>query len=69
VPRLLDSLVWQGKPIEPGLIHGDLWDANVGTLEMGKTMVYDAGSYYAHNGDGDCDRARHLCRETRPELL
>ncbi|KAL8904628.1 MAG: hypothetical protein Q9207_003149 [Kuettlingeria erythrocarpa] len=49
VPRLLASLVWQGSPIEPNLIHGDLWDANVGTTGDGKTIIFDAGSYYAHN--------------------
>ncbi|KAL6695294.1 Fructosamine kinase domain-containing protein [Trichoderma pleuroticola] len=49
VPRLLGSLTWRGKPIQPSLIHGDLWDANVGTLQTGETIIYDAGSYYAHN--------------------
>ena len=49
VPRLLRSLRWQGKPIEPSLIHGDLWDANVGTLESGEPIIYDADSSYAHN--------------------
>lgn len=49
VPRLLNSLVWHGRPIKPSLIHGDLWDANVGTVGAGNTIIYDAGSYYAHN--------------------
>ncbi|KAL8874003.1 MAG: hypothetical protein Q9174_000599 [Haloplaca sp. 1 TL-2023] len=49
VPRLLNSLSWNGRPIEPALIHGDLWDANVGTVGAGKTIIFDAGSYYAHN--------------------
>ncbi|KAI4864622.1 Fructosamine/Ketosamine-3-kinase [Hypoxylon rubiginosum] len=49
VPRLLVPLKWEGRPIEPSLIHGDLWDANVSTLESGEPIIYDAGSYYAHN--------------------
>lgn len=39
VPRLLSSLVWQGKPIKPRLIHGDLWDANVGTVGAGNRKI------------------------------
>ncbi|KAF2110007.1 Fructosamine kinase-domain-containing protein [Lophiotrema nucula] len=50
VPRLLGSLSWQGKPIEPALIHGDLWDTNVSTDgQTGAPTTFDAGSYYAHN--------------------
>lgn len=37
--------------IQPSLIYGDLWDANVGMLQTGEAaIIYDAGSYYAHNG-------------------
>ncbi|KAF1913117.1 Fructosamine kinase-domain-containing protein [Ampelomyces quisqualis] len=50
VPRLLRSLSSDGNPIKPTLIHGDLWDTNVGTDgETGSPVIFDAGSYYAHN--------------------
>lgn len=49
VPWLLSSLVWQGKPIKPSLIHDVLWDTNVETFGAGNPIIYDAGSYYTHN--------------------
>lgn len=50
VPRLLDGLRYKGEPIKPSLIHGDLWDNNVGLdSKTGRIIIYDAGSYYAHN--------------------
>jgi protein-ribulosamine 3-kinase len=50
VPRLLGALQAEGRQIKPSIIHGDLWDGNVGiNLETGDVVMYDAGSYYAHN--------------------
>lgn len=49
-PRLLDPLQADGRELKPSLIHGDLWEGNVGThLETGEIILFDAGSYYAHN--------------------
>ena len=50
IPRLLGVLQSDGRNIKPSLIHGDCWEGNVGTvLEDGDVILYDAGSYYAHN--------------------
>ncbi|KAF2656615.1 hypothetical protein K491DRAFT_703919 [Lophiostoma macrostomum CBS 122681] len=39
-----------GRSIKPCIIHGDLWDGNSGiNVATGKTVLFDAGSYYAHN--------------------
>ncbi|KAL9069431.1 MAG: hypothetical protein Q9157_006158, partial [Trypethelium eluteriae] len=50
VPRLLGDLQTEGRQIKPCLIHGDLYEGNVGiNIEMGDSILYDVGSYYAHN--------------------
>ncbi|KAI9715531.1 MAG: hypothetical protein M1828_000783 [Chrysothrix sp. TS-e1954] len=50
IPRLLGVLQTDGRQIKPSLIHGDCWEGNVGMLkETGLVVLYDAGSYYAHN--------------------
>ena len=50
IPRLLGALQAGGHFLKPCFIHGDLWEANVGiSLDTGKTLLFDAGSYYAHN--------------------
>ncbi|KAL9607801.1 MAG: hypothetical protein Q9167_007319 [Letrouitia subvulpina] len=50
IPRLLGILQSDGRKLKPSLIHGDCWEGNVGTsLENGDIILYDAGSYYAHN--------------------
>ena len=50
IPRLLGALQSDGRSIEPLLIHGDLWEQNIGTdRETGETVVFDPGSLYAHN--------------------
>ena len=49
VPRLLGALEAY-QTIKPCLIHGDLWEGNVGTsIETGNIYIYDAAAYYAHN--------------------
>ena len=50
IPRLLGALQAEGRQIKPSIIHGDLWEGNVGTnKETGDIILFDAGSYYAHN--------------------
>jgi len=51
IPRLLDNLrTSEGEKIKPCIIHGDLWEGNMGVnMETGDTLLFDAGSYFAHN--------------------
>ena len=50
IPRLLAALQSGGREITPTLIHGDLWEQNVGIdVETGETVVFDPGCTYAHN--------------------
>ncbi|KAG7004716.1 hypothetical protein G7Y79_00024g056660 [Physcia stellaris] len=50
IPLLLGFLETGGRSIKPCLIHGDLWEGNIGTdSETGRLYVYDAACYYAHN--------------------
>lgn len=59
IPRLLGVLQSDGREIKASLIHGDLWGGNIGTLvETGETILFDAGSYYAHN---EMDMATWRC--------
>ena len=49
VPKVLGPLEMDGRKVKPCLIHGDLWDGNVGTdFETGELYVFDASVYYAH---------------------
>ena len=50
IPKLLGALQSDGREITPTLIHGDLWEWNVGIdIETGENVVFDPGSIYAHN--------------------
>jgi protein-ribulosamine 3-kinase len=50
IPRMLGILQADGRQLKPSLLHGDLWEGNVGTnLETGEIILFDAGSYYGHN--------------------
>ena len=51
IPRLLEGLrTSEGDKIQPCIIHGDLWEGNMGIkLETGEVTLFDAGSYFAHN--------------------
>ena len=50
IPRLLGALQSDGRDITPALIHGDLWERNIGIdQETGQIIVFDPGSTYAHN--------------------
>ncbi|KAI0163900.1 Fructosamine kinase-domain-containing protein [Xylariaceae sp. FL1272] len=65
IPRLLGVLQTWGRQIVPALIHGDLWERNVGTdVDTGRVILFDAGSTYAHNemefGTWRCSWATHF---------
>ena len=50
VPQVLGPLESEGRVVKPCLIHGDLWDGNIGTdFETGEIYVFDASVHYAHN--------------------
>ncbi|PGH21299.1 hypothetical protein AJ80_03349 [Polytolypa hystricis UAMH7299] len=50
VPRLIGALETKGRRVKPSLIHGDLWEGNIGTLaETGDINIFDAAAFYAHN--------------------
>ena len=50
VPRLLGALESDGRVLKPCLIHGDLWEGNIGTeYETGNLYIFDSCAYYAHN--------------------
>ncbi|KAL8897326.1 MAG: hypothetical protein Q9192_002630, partial [Flavoplaca navasiana] len=49
VPQVLLPLESEGRTVKPCLIHGDLWDGNIGTdFETGEIYVFDASVHYAH---------------------
>lgn len=50
IPRLLGALQSEGRDIKSTLVHGDLWERNVGRdKETGEILVFDPGCTYAHN--------------------
>ncbi|KAI1183963.1 Fructosamine kinase-domain-containing protein [Nemania serpens] len=50
VPRLLGPLEEDGRSVRPCLIHGDLWEGNIGTdSRTGDIYIFDSCSYYAHH--------------------
>lgn len=49
IPRLVGALESDGRSIKPALIHGDMWEGNVGTDSNGDPWIFDCGAYYAHN--------------------
>jgi fructosamine-3-kinase len=50
IPRLLNRLQEEGRSIKPCIIHGDLWEGNMGIRKKtGKSILFDAGSFYGHN--------------------
>jgi protein-ribulosamine 3-kinase len=65
IPRLLGALQSEGRNIEPELIHGDLWEQNVGTDSgMRQVVLFDPGSTYVHSeiefGTWRCERATYF---------
>ena len=50
IHRLLGVLESEGRSSKPCLIHGDLWEGNIGTEHgTGNIFIFDAAAYYAHN--------------------
>lgn len=50
IPKLLDPLQEEGRNLKPCLVHGDLWEGNVGTnLDTGDPVLFDISAMYAHN--------------------
>ncbi|KAK2600822.1 hypothetical protein N8I77_010329 [Diaporthe amygdali] len=47
IPSLIEPL---NRKIQPCLIHGDLWESNIGTdKSSGEIYIFDAAAYWAHN--------------------
>ncbi|KAH8891098.1 hypothetical protein GQ53DRAFT_746716 [Thozetella sp. PMI_491] len=50
IPRLLKPLQAEGRVLIPCLVHGDLWQENMGTNEETEDlMLYDPALFYGHN--------------------
>ena len=50
LPVLIGPLESEGRAVKPCLLHGDLWDGNIGTdNKTGQTYIFDASSFYGHN--------------------
>ena len=51
IPRLLGNIRGpDGSPLKPRLIHGDLWEPNLGVNKAtGQLVLCDVSSCYAHN--------------------
>ncbi|KAI0888131.1 Fructosamine/Ketosamine-3-kinase [Annulohypoxylon maeteangense] len=74
IPRLLDPLIADGRSIKPCLIHGDLWESNIGTdAHTGELYIFDACSYYAHHekevGIWRCEHHQMKAKEYRNEYF
>jgi len=53
IPRLLEPLESHGRQVKPCLIHGDLWEDNIGThVETGQILLIDPAPFYAHHEMG-----------------
>jgi protein-ribulosamine 3-kinase len=53
VPRLLGRLYEDNRTVKPCLIHGDLWEENIGTdPRTGNIYIFDSCAYYAHHEMG-----------------
>jgi len=74
LPKLLGPLEADGRTVKPCLIHGDLWEGNIGTcLETGNVYIFDSGAYYAHNemeiGMWRCERHQINSKDFLREYL
>ena len=50
VPQVPAPLESNGRVVKSCLIHGDLWEGNIGTdSETGEIYIFDASAHYAHN--------------------
>ncbi|KAI0205357.1 Fructosamine kinase-domain-containing protein [Astrocystis sublimbata] len=50
IPKLLGPLEEGGRSVKPCLIHGDLWEKNIGTHVLTNGIyIFDSCAYYAHH--------------------
>lgn len=50
IPRLLGSLKESGGEVKPCIIHGDLWEGNMGIIKKtNRSILFDVWSYFAHS--------------------
>jgi len=50
IPRLIGALEANGRTVKPCLIHGDIWEGNIGTNpETGDLYIFDCASFYGHH--------------------
>lgn len=50
IPRLLEPLQAEGRTITPCLVHGDLWEGNMGlNEETDHWMLFDPALFYGHH--------------------
>jgi protein-ribulosamine 3-kinase len=50
IPRLIGALEREGRSVKPVLIHGDMWDGNIGVEKgTGDPWIFDCAAYYGHN--------------------
>lgn len=50
IPRILGALEQDGRRVKPCLIHGDLWEGNIGTdPQTNDIYIFDSCAYYAHH--------------------
>ena len=50
LPLLIGPLESDDRYVKPCLLHGDLWDGNIGTdRKTGQPYIFDASSFYGHN--------------------
>ncbi|KAI1487336.1 vegetative incompatibility protein 4 [Biscogniauxia mediterranea] len=74
IPRLIGALEADGRSVKPVLIHGDLWEGNIGNdSETGEPWIFDCAAYYAHNemelGIWRADRHQLSAKVFRREYL
>jgi len=74
IPRLLGPLEEDGRSVKPCLIHGDLWEENIGTNpRTGELYIFDSCAYYAHHEMGVAmwrvDHHQMKAREYRNEYF
>ncbi len=48
------ATLFDGYPLAPSLLHGDLWSGNAAADEKGQPVIFDPACYY---GDRECDLA------------
>ncbi|KAK6075019.1 hypothetical protein SCUP515_06070 [Seiridium cupressi] len=74
IPRLIGALESGGRSVKPTLIHGDLWDGNIGVdANTGDPWIFDSAVYYAHNemeiGIWRAERHQLKAKQYRREYL